>query len=651
MTVKTACASAVFLLSTFYFLSYCLCDMSIWDEGVPLNGAIRMFDGERPIRDFFSYPPGRYLVYYSAMAIGGKNVESPRIAMALLSGLFCVLIWIISRRVGLGKAAFVPVLLFMIMPMYYYYRFFTFCLLLNTLILDMQSKPMSWSRSALTGMLAVIVMWTRFELGLLLLVILPVIAVAQSFRRSECSLIRQWLPTIIMLTGLMLEIRYIGGWESGYRYLEHFWSMALGGIGQMSLPWPPLWSADYLQSVNAFFLFQDLMFYFSAIALAATFFIAFFLKPDSGISIKALTIMGLFAFALVIWRTGYGNLIRCSPPITIAATWLICRNSKFKQALTLSGILIVSMLLIDSLWINPSTYQSIGVMRYTSAKLEHPYFSVRVDPRDCSNFSELISTIETLRGRGEDTLLSIPFHPLLNFVTGFKNQSYYEWLLPGMFSSEKQYQAAMQEMMKDEPYIIALNDEPIDSIEDRRFSSQYPDLMIWIAREYYLWQQISGFDLYVRREGDIVDLLNDSRSSVILTAGSVEFKQNRILDQELPRISQTGNARVSFLCHDCDDSLFHSMIFSYSSPLSAGDDGLIRIYFNGNIVREVNMDVASGYLNIVANLPEATGEAAMLELECNWSDHSDNHSIEWLNPVCIGSTSTGIVVDRYCNRL
>ena len=43
---------------------YFNCDVNIWDEGVPLNGALRMFDGERPIRDFMAYPPGRYFIFF-----------------------------------------------------------------------------------------------------------------------------------------------------------------------------------------------------------------------------------------------------------------------------------------------------------------------------------------------------------------------------------------------------------------------------------------------------------------------------------------------------------------------------------------------------------------------------------------------------------
>lgn len=651
MTMKLVCASVVFLLSTFYFLSYCLYDMNIWDEGVPLNGAIRMFDGERPIRDFFSYPPGRYLIYYTAMSIGGRNVESPRVGMALLSGLFCVLIWTIARRTGLKKAAYVPVLLYLIMPMYYYYRFFTFCLLLNTWILDMQSNLRSWSRSLLTGVLAVIVIWTRFELGLMLLVILPLMAIYQSIRRKEGSLIRQCLPSLIMITGFILEIWYIGGWESGYDYWKLYWSTAIGGIGEMSLPWPPLWSIDYLKSVSVLFLIQDSMFYFSAIILTVTFFFAFFSKPNPGISIKIQTIMGLFGFALVIWRTGYGNLIRCSPPITIAASWLFCRNSRFKQTLTFIGVVIVSMLIFDSLWFNPSTYQSIGVMRNKSAKLEHPNFSVKLDPRDCSSFSELISTLETMRGHGDGTMLSLPFHPLLNFVTGFKNKNYYEWLLPGMFSSTEQYHSAMLEMIQGKPYIVALNDEPIDNLEDRRFSNQYPDAMIWLARDYYLWQKLSGFDLYVRREGDIVDLLDQSKSSVVMTTGTFELKRMTILDQELPIISQTDNGRISFLCRECDESLFHSMIVPHPPSLSEENSCLIRIFFNAELVREMTVDDDSRYLNIVANLPETTGETAIIELDCSWREYSENQSVEWLNPVCIKSASAGIVLDKYCSHL
>ncbi len=267
-------------------------DVNIWDEGVPLNGAIRMFDGDRPIRDFLAYPPGRYLIYNVAMVLGGKQVTSPRAAMALLSGLYAALVYYMARRTGMGKAAFIPTFLFLLMPMYYYYRFFTFCLLISALVIDLHLKPVTSGKLMISGALAASIIWFRFELGMLLIFMLPSLGLYRRYVRRNGALWKNLLPTLMMLSGVIAEIIYVGGWHIWLDYLHKYFSIASGGINQMSLPWPPLWSIEYIKSVSAMYLFQDSLHYFFSLVLIIGIWMVFFSRFEGNSTIKSITVLG-----------------------------------------------------------------------------------------------------------------------------------------------------------------------------------------------------------------------------------------------------------------------------------------------------------------------------------------------------------------------
>lgn len=639
---------AIFAVSCLYFLSYFNYDMNIWDEGVPLNGALRMFQGERPIRDFFAYPPGRYFVYYLSLKIGGIHVSAPRVAMAFLSAFFCVLIWLAGRKAGLNTSAVIPWIIYLLTPMYYYYRFFSFCLILMIFSLALQFKPLTLTGASTSGLLALVIAWFRFELGMILLVLFPVMMIVRWITKRRTHGMISAIPSLILYAGQLGIVIYAGGYASWMHYVDLCRNAVSGGMDGMALPWPPLFSLEYLLNTGFFFLFQDVLFYVSGAVLVLSGWSLFQTKQHHPWRM-AITMTGFIGFGLVVWRTGYGNLLRCLPPISILGVWLVTGKKTCAYVRYTVGGFLFAGLTVDSLLVHPPTYQSIGVVRSAKGTLTHPRFAARLTASDCMQMSELIGTLEQLKLYGHGTMMTVPFHPLLNFITGFRNLSYFEWLLPGMFSMQSHYDRMTGEICRHAPDIFAINDMPFDDVESRRFSLQYPDLMAWILRDYYRWGKAAGFDIYRRKPDDVLSLLDNTTGAVSHARGVNKIIKTHGCGGDADMLVQECGAGIRFEIPVEGDAVFYTvLLFEPSHP----PDRLpvrVEISVNDVPVEFVEMDSGDNYVILTVPILDVTDEPVRLDLVTLCPSHDSRDTIIWLDPVLLELEFTGLFVDRYCS--
>ena len=93
-------ALLIFSVSLAYlclFRSYANLDC---DEGIVLQGAQRILDGQVLYRDFFSfYTPGSYYLFALLFKLFGSSMLVARTALSLCGGIFSVLTYLIARRV------------------------------------------------------------------------------------------------------------------------------------------------------------------------------------------------------------------------------------------------------------------------------------------------------------------------------------------------------------------------------------------------------------------------------------------------------------------------------------------------------------------------------------------------------------------------
>jgi 4-amino-4-deoxy-L-arabinose transferase-like glycosyltransferase len=82
------------------------------DEGIVLQGAVRILRGEVPYRDFFSfYTPGSYYLHALIFRLFGTSVQTARSLLFVYAALFPFLTYMLSRRVNSRRASLVAALL------------------------------------------------------------------------------------------------------------------------------------------------------------------------------------------------------------------------------------------------------------------------------------------------------------------------------------------------------------------------------------------------------------------------------------------------------------------------------------------------------------------------------------------------------------
>ena len=72
-----------------------------YDEGILLQGAVRILHGQVPYRDFFSfYTPGGYYLYATLFKMFGTSIVVARATLVAYAALFASLTYLLARRAG-----------------------------------------------------------------------------------------------------------------------------------------------------------------------------------------------------------------------------------------------------------------------------------------------------------------------------------------------------------------------------------------------------------------------------------------------------------------------------------------------------------------------------------------------------------------------
>lgn len=621
--------------------------MNIWDEGIPLSGAVRLMNGERPVRDFISYPPGRYLLYSVALKLAGA--QGPRILMAILSAFMTGCLWLISRRLTSPFYSLIPLLLYLLMPMHYYYRFFTMMLILMIFVIKNQVGNTGIRNFVLSGVLGAIVLWFRVFLGHFLCLILPVLAMKRLLRNKAPGKWRFFIPTIIVWTSYLSLVCYSGGWNSWLTYLRLCQNFSAAGLTDMSLEWPPLWSMAYLESNDLSILFEDSLFYMSLILIGCL--IGYAIKHHKRVTPleSAFISTAVLGFGLVIWRAGFGNLIRVSPLLSLSAVFLLTRVSLLSRFFKVTGALVTMGIIIDAAILNPFIYQSAGVKRICDSQLSHPRLQAKVLSPDCQNISYLTSLLEPLGEAGETTMLVLPFHTLYNYLLEYQCPAYFDWLLPGNFSDVELRENMINNVTDSVPDIVLLNDEGFDGIADRAFSRQYPELMLWVMCDYFRWAEYQSYEIYRRKPKTGRSLMKTSGLDVSIQ-GAARISDLMINDKKVPTIELDGTAEWSVVLDGNSSSVFTVSVLiegnsmeqaSGEISIMANDEELMWYELKENQVRD------SFYIPL--NLQ--AGSQNILTVRVDWSESHPGNRIVFLDPYVFQDRDNLLIVDRWCTSL
>ncbi len=546
----------VTLIGALYFLSYYDYGVNLWDEGVPLSGALRMDAGQRPARDFTAYPPGRYFLYQAALYISGGSVTGPRVVLACLSGLICLFLFRISAYFLPYRFCWFPVGFYLLMPFMYYYRFLTFFLLMSILMLITLTKHrISPLEAVLVGAGGILVIWFREFLGIALTTFAFGLLIYKAvFRRHQKLTWQDWFTPFVMGLAWISRIIYIGGIRRFLDLYRYSLNVATEGHSGMQLPWPNVFSIGFWRDSGFFYGMEDLLIWVAGfIVLSGV--VAGFMRFRDRREWWILCGVASLGYCLVVWRTGYGNLQRIIPPVIVMATVLVWEKKVGikRRAGILSAVIARSFYLlfflficVDSLIVNSEVYHSIGMKRIYDNQLKIPHLQVNCDRRNADVLSTVNTSLQSIIKPGGG-LVCLPFHTIWNFTTGEINPTAYEWLLPGMFTDPRRREEMFHEFQSRSPDVILLNDTGFDNISQRAFSRQYPELFGWLRREYYRWMVINEFEIFKHLPSEAIKMLDvDSWNEISLARGQNRVDKLHLGLDEWSVLWQKGFGEVTF---------------------------------------------------------------------------------------------------------
>lgn len=532
----------LFLIGIGYYRSFYNYGIDLFDEGILVNGAIRILRGEIIYRDFFGYEPGRYYLFALLFKLFGIDLQMIRLAMVFLTSLAPVLVYLISRRIMPRNFALLAALLMLIAPGVYYFRLFILFILLNLLMISkyLDKGARFWLLgSALVP--AICIGFYQDITSFAILATFPLIVVHNLYsfspeeeyinekRKVFQSITREMLcyATLLTLVGSAIYIFFFlpafrKDFISAYFYPRSF-------LYHLNLPLPRLFSlftSGEWRITGIRVLFENSLFYLPIgiyFAISLLLINRFISKKLGHIDLYLLLffILGVLTFSRTSVRADFDHLFLSLPLAYILGCYLLfllyhkarvlIRRPRPRILSLLMGILLPPLILIiplafiiDVTLCHGFYVGSIGILRgeHTLLELERAKLYVSADKAEV--IRQVVSYIKE-HTCPEDSIFALPINPMWYFLCERDNPTSYECVLPEMLPARRKAGDDVQrQIIRDihdaQTKYIIYHDWVKDAREDRRFRYYAKSIEDYIKSNYHLVKKIEFFDILRRNE-------------------------------------------------------------------------------------------------------------------------------------------------------
>ena len=515
-----------------YFYSFSQYGFNIWDEGGFANGTLRTLNGQKALQDFNpnGYLPGRYIYGALFFKLLGIDIQSLRWSVILLTPGMIFMVYVIARKIMPQGFAFLAALCMLSAPSMYYNRFFPFFTVLNLYcLLNVLEKRRAWDFLILGGSV-LLAGYFKFEIALIALIIaLPLIAVIvfqikegptshQSLGKfqSPKSRLLFWMSGVFLATAFSTTIWYFLEQE----FFAKVFKLVVEAHNVWGNPFPDILPfRTLLEQLGPHQMFERMLFYLPLWvygAMGVLLLLRFIrLKTETPVTNVALLVIlsfGICVFGLVIWRAGLDNLLRTLPPFYILFCFLLYRaHGRILRLLGSSGVALQPVSLFKKIPVNVLAvffpflffYEmnvhhgfyagSIGAMKHETQWVALDRLKVYTHPVEAQWLEEVVDRIEIYTDKG-DPILVLPLNPVFYFLTDRINPTPYDWVLPGMLTTEEE-KRMVEQLKGNLPKMIIYVDIPIDGKEDRRLVNYAPKLYEFLIENYRFDEMIGLFQI------------------------------------------------------------------------------------------------------------------------------------------------------------
>jgi hypothetical protein len=429
--------SGLVFLCAFAYLGWLAASrfvLALNDEGIYLDGGLRVLHGQAPYKDFFALTgPGTFALEAASLRVFGATLAAGRMPVVFdIAILTACLFWLVSKLnnelSSQVTAAFMA------------FTFLAFVTLGDTAVVANHR----WDSSA----------WAVLAATLIIAAVDSKRASAISFAAGIAVGIAAWCTPPVALVAVAL-----GACILVYRAMRPLFLAYAGGVAvtlAAGIVWivsagalramldSLLWSASNYAGANRVWygsvtggyanLLQGGSFVNTASALAVLLFLtlpatlpflsAIWLWKRPPMIVVIVFTAGVTLILSTYPRWDLNHLTWVSAPFYALAAALIARTSFKKPTAVIVLIAAGScfMLTIEQRFREATRVTSVGSVHGRSADLD------------------VLATIQA-RVKPSDTLFVFPYRPLLYFVTGAHNPTRYSFLQPGMFSDQDESEA------------------------------------------------------------------------------------------------------------------------------------------------------------------------------------------------------------------
>ena len=520
----------IYLALFAYLHSFSEYGLNVWDEGGYANGTLRTLNGEKAMEDFnpSGYLSGRYIYGGLFFKLFGVSIQSLRIGVTLITPGMIFMVYAISRRIMPPGFAFLAAVFMLSAPAMYYNRFFTFFCILNLyLLVRCVEKVQSQRYLCLAGAI-LLSGFFKFEVALFSFLCSMVVFFVQFLLKTKqedsarqedqvfgMSRTKFWVSVGLLVLVLIFALSFLLKKD----FFNLAVDMVLGSYQVWGNPFPNLFPFFALWSeLGSHEMFQRLLFYIPVwVYTGVAFFLIIKIIKENVIEVidmhvLSILLIGVCAYGLVLWRTGFDNLLRTLPSAYILFCYILYLTrgrllSLLEVSTKGSGALVVSRktavnvvtvflpcLFFYEMNTNHGFYAgTIGAVKQETALLDMPRVKVYTNPAEAEWIEKVVDRIENYSEVG-DPILALPLNPIFYFLTERKNPTPYDWILPGMLD-EKDEKKVIGQLQASPPKVIVFVDIPIDGKEDRRLANYTPLIHSYLAKNYEFKEMIGMFQI------------------------------------------------------------------------------------------------------------------------------------------------------------
>lgn len=459
-------------------------------------GGLRYLDGQKVFTDFLGYTPGRYLVVESVYRLFGFDMINVRYIFAVITALFGVFAFQISRRLMPAPYALVATLLVISAPAVYYQRFYGLSILFNAwaVLVFLENR-----RNAIWVVIALVFAYLFKHEVVLLMVPVYGLLLYRFLLSKGVSMRRIVATTVFVSLALFIYLFASLPDKDGIKRISSFYS-------QEGNSFPVLWEGYQGAEFGLFPFFENLLFYLPFFTGLYLLYIAF--RRETGDKRNTLLVLAhlqLAALCLALFRAGFDNLIRCLPLFFIVATYLVYRMmtgisaSWLKKAVGAGMALLLLIYLVDFNVMNGFYTGSIGAIRDNDKKIESGRAAgIYAENMDVALIRKVTHVIKRESSPG-DPILALPLNPIWYYLSGRKNPTRFDFIMPGTLVSREQEEQMVSQLESDPPVLMILVDLEIDNKPERRLAVYAPLIVQWIADNYRYNGEIAYFQLWGKK--------------------------------------------------------------------------------------------------------------------------------------------------------